>query len=163
MVGTVLPLLLADVGGVDPSTMPLETLAKVRGAMWSVRLDVPYGPRPNQPDNICAMDYYQWYDAPTRGRMLGAYVARGYRHAPTGPLVDADGYHGQYPTAPNDPTQDTWDAWLDAMQEWWNVGVAPIFFLKPDNWSFDRLKAVFEPFLLQPRSQRLIRIVVGQG
>jgi len=31
---------------VDPSTIPLGELARVRGAMWSARLDLPFGPRP---------------------------------------------------------------------------------------------------------------------
>lgn len=149
-------------GGVDPSSIPFAELARVRGAMWSTRLDVPYGPRPNQPDNILAMDYYEWYDAPTRARMLDTYLGRGYTHAVTGSIVDA-GYHGQYPAAPNDPTQAVWDHWLDALDEWWARKLKPIVFLKPDGWKFDRLQAVFESFLLQPRSQRLIRIVVGQG
>jgi hypothetical protein len=159
---------------VDPSSIPLAQLAAIRGAMWTARLDVPYGPRPNQSDNILAMDFYQLYDKPTRARMLRYYHdVKGYTHAVTGPLSGTDCYHEQYPCHdasnpgwfPQDgpPSQEQWDFYLDAMQEWWDAGVAPIFFIHPDGWTFEHTRDAFTPLLAQPRAQRLIRIAVGSG
>lgn len=159
---------------VDPSRISLEMLAAIRGAMWTARLDIPYGPRPNQPDNILAMDFYQLYDPYTRARMLERYHDdKGYTHAVTGPLSGTDCYHNQYPCHDQSnpgwfpesgaPSQAQWDFYLDAMQEWWDAGIAPIFFAKPDGWTIEQTRAAFSPLLLQPRAQKLIRIIVPAG
>lgn len=151
----------------DPSALSLRDLAKVRGCMWPMRCAVPWGPRPNQPDNILPMDYYEHYGASDRRLMLDTYGGAGkYTHAVTGPVVDPGGYHGYYPTSPNVPTQAEWDAYLDALQEWWDYPthwIAPIFFCAPDGWSFEQTRDVFEPLLRQERAQRLIRIIVPAG
>lgn len=146
----------------DPSNIPLEDLVKIKGAMWTARLAIPYGPRPNQSDNILAMDYYEWYGADDRRRMLEAYKSRGYTHAVTGPIIDSDGYHGQYPTYPGPLTQDHWDFYLDAMQEWWDNGIIPVHFAHPNNWSLDDMNQLI-PFYKQDRAQRLLRVIVWTG
>ena len=69
---------------VDPSGIPLEELAAIHGAMWTTRINVPYGPRPGQDTNILATDFYGLYDAPTQERMLDVYQGRGYTHAVAG-------------------------------------------------------------------------------
>src|SRR5204863_3509802 len=129
------------------------------------RLNIPYGPRPNQDDNILAMDFYQLYDARTRARMLVRYHdVDGYTHAVTGPVSGTDCYHGQYPCHdPNNPgwfpqegppSQAQWGFYLDALQEWWDHGVAPIAFIKPDGWTFEQTRDAFTPLLSQSRAQQ---------
>lgn len=145
----------------DPSVVPLETLAAICGSMWTARCNVPYGPRPGQDDNILAMDYYEFYGPEDRAKMIDGYLSRGYRHYVTGPIVDA-GYHGLYPARPNIPTQAEWDAYLDTVEERWNLGLIPIHFAKPDNWSMDMMQALV-PFYQQPRAQKLLRIIVWTG
>ena len=147
---------------VDPSGIPLTQLARIRGSMWTARCNIPFGPRPGKDDNILAMDYYEHYGAGDRSLMLSTYTGLGYTHAVTGPLVDPDGYHGSYPLTPNLPTPAEWDAYLDAMQEWWDAGITPIHFCHPDGWSLEQMAAL-EPFYLQPRAQKLLRIVVPSG
>jgi hypothetical protein len=149
-------------GRLNPNSS-LQELARIRGDMWGVRCNVPYGRRPNRDDNICAMDYLEVYTSEQQARMIAAYKASGMSHAPVGPLVDTFGYHGDYPTHPDDPTQTEWDAFVDILELMWQAGIVPVFFLKPDNWTFARTKDVFQKFLLQPRSQQLIRIIVPMG
>lgn len=148
--------------GLTPDS-PLEDLARIRGAMWSVRAAVPYGPRPNQPDNIVALDYLEFYDASARATALPAYTSRGYTHAVSGPPIDPDGYHGQFPQEPGPMTQAIWDRQLDALEALWSAGLAPIFFLHPDGWTFEQTRDTLTPYLQQPRAQRLIRIIVPTG
>lgn len=141
-----------------------KDLLNIRGAMWTARAPIPYGPRPGQPDNILAMDYYEVYGAMDRKLMLDIYCGQhGYTHAATGPLVDPGGYHGQYPATPDAPTQASFDAYLDGLQEWKNRGLAPIHFCKPDGWSLQQLIDQLEPFYLQPRAQALLPLVVPGG
>jgi hypothetical protein len=149
-------------GALTPDS-PLAELARIRGAMWSVRAPVPHGPRPGQADNIVALDYLEWYDGPARELALRAYRERGYTHAVSGPPIDVDGYHGNFPTEPGPMSQAIWDRQMDALEALWNAGLAPIFFLHPDNWTFEQTRDTFTPYLQQPRAQRLIRIIVPSG
>lgn len=159
----------------DPMAWSMERLLAIRGAMWTARLNLPYGPRPDQDDNILAMDYYQFYNASDRKRMLDAYgpaSARRYTHAVTGPVVGTDCYHGMWdchnPDQPGMmpydgvPTQAQWDFYLDCIQEMWDAGIAPVHFAHPDGWSFEDM-AQLEALYQQPRAQRLLRIIVWTG
>lgn len=148
----------------DPSGIALEQLARIRGAMWSSRMALPYGPRPNRPDNILAPGFAHLYPAETRAQMYAAYTARGYTHGVYGPAHGNDCYHGLWPCAPYDRlNQERWDAILDQLQEAWDHGIAPVFFAHPDNWSFEQTRDELTPYLQQPRAQRLIRILVPAG
>lgn len=151
---------------VDPSTIPLEQLAAIRGSMWPTRINVPYGPRPNQDTNILATDFYGLYDASTQKRMLDVYQARGYTHAVTGPVAGSDCYHGLYPCRTALPTQPQWDAFLDDMQAWWDRGIVPVYFHKPDGWETPDHAAdlaAMDALAAQPRAQKLLRVVVYCG
>jgi hypothetical protein len=152
---------------VDPSTFSLQRLAAIRGAMWTARLNVPFGPRPNQDDNILAMAFYELYDAPTRARMLAHYHDDlGFTHAVTGPVTGNDCYHGMYPCRQSIPTQAEWDAYLDTIQEWWDKGVIPVYFAKPDGWEVASMASdldALDALYMQPRAQRLLRVVIYPG
>jgi hypothetical protein len=146
-------------GHVDPSTIPLEQLARIRGAMWTATLGgLPYGPRPFQDDNILALEFLYLYDADDQRRMLQAWQARGYTHVPFGPC-NGQGYHGMYPDV---SFTDNFDAYLDVLQLLWDHGIAPIFFVKGDYWTTADLVA-HEHLFKSERAQRLIRIVVPGG
>lgn len=152
---------------VDPSVFALEDLAAIRGAMWTARLNVPYGPRPNQDDNILAMAFYGLYAPQDQDRMLTQYHdVKGFTHGVTGPVTGNDCYHGLYPCRQGVPNQEQWDAYLDELQTWWDRGVVPVYFAKPDGWErpefaadMDALDALYG----QPRAQRLLRVVVYPG
>lgn len=151
---------------VDPSQFSLQQLAAIRGSMWTARINVPYGPRPNQDSNILAMVFYELYDTPTRARMLADYRARGYTHAVTGPVTGNDCYHSLYPCRQGIPTQAQWDAYLDTLQEWWDAGIVPIYFHKPDGWERSEHAselAQLDALAAQPRAQRLLRVVIYPG
>lgn len=152
----------------DPSSVPLEELAAIRGAMWTARLNLPYGRRPGQDSNILAMDFYGLYGTEDRARMLHQYHdVQGYTDAVTGPVTGNDCYHGLYPCFQGVPSQEQWDAYLDTLQEWWNHDrIRPVFFAKGDGWErpefaadMDRMDALYS----QPRAQRLIRTVAYCG
>lgn len=157
---------------VDNTEMPAVTLggssgslvdrAKIRGAMWSVRWAGRFGPRPGDPDNILAMDYYEHYNPDERARMIEIYKSRGYTHAVTGPMIDPDGYHGQFPTFPGPLTQAWWDHYLDCMQEWVSAGITPVHFVHPDGWNQAQMETLV-PFYQQPRAQALLTVIVGTG
>lgn len=147
-----------------PAQPSLNDRARIRGAMWTARWDGRYGPRPGQPSNILATDYAQYYDGDERAKMYGIYTGGGYTHGVTGPLVDTDGYHGYYPTTPDEPpTQAQFDGYLDVMQEFQNAGIQPVHFVCPNGWTLDRLKRDLEPLYRQPRAQALLGIVVPTG
>jgi hypothetical protein len=131
--------------------------------MWTVRAPVKFGPRPGQPDNIVALDYLEWYDEGDRALALDAYRARGYTHAVSGPPIDVFGYHNQYPTEAGPMSQAIWDRQMNALEMLTKAGLAPIFFLHPDGWTFEQTRDTFTPYLQQPRSQQLIRIIVPTG
>lgn len=152
--------------GVDPTQFNLQQLAAIRGSMWTARLNVPYGPRPGAADNILATDFYGVYDADTKSRMLAVYRGRGYTHAVTGPVAGSDCYHGQYPCRVSLPNQQEWDAYLDDIQNWWNAGITPVYFHKPDGWETPEHAAdldALDALVRQPRAQRLLRVVVYCG
>lgn len=153
---------------VDPSRISLLDRSRIKGAMWTTRMNLPYGPRPNQDSNILAMPFYGLYDAGTRERMLTQYHdVMGYTHAVTGPITGNDCYHGLYPCRQGVPTQEQWDAYLDELQEWHDSGITPVYFAKPDGCEqsdacmadMDRLDALYR----QPRAQQLLTVVVYPG
>lgn len=142
--------------------MSLKELARIRGAMWTQRLNLPLGPYPGEDYNINAMDYYEQYDSDDRKRMIEKTLIDGYTHAVTGPLYDEGGYHGKW--APQtDISQRVWDAYLDGMQEWWDAGITPVHFVKPDNWTLEDVQRRLEPFYLQPRAKALLPIKIPAG
>lgn len=149
---------------VDPASWSMERLLNIRGAMWTARCNVPFGPRPNQDDNIMAMDYFEWMPADAQQRMLdkSANVYK-HTHAVTGPLIDRDGYHGKYPTQTEVPTQQQFDAYLDGLQRWWDVGIAPIHFCHVDGMTDPSEMDALDALYRQPRAQQLLRIVVYTG
>jgi hypothetical protein len=128
---------------VDPSGIPLGELARIRGAMWSARLNLPLGPRPGKDDNILATDFFEDYGADDQARILDAYKARGYTHVVVGPLVDSDGYHGLYP--PHDWRGAEFERFLDELQVFWDAGLTPIVFMHPDGWTFEQTRDTFTP------------------
>lgn len=144
---------------VDPSGIPLEQLALVRGSLWTPRANLPHGPRPGKDDNILATDFFSSYSPDEQALALTVLKARGYTHAAVGPIVDSDGYHGQYPA--RDWRQD-FDAFLDVLQLFWDNGIAPIVFIHPDGWTLDQTKEL-TPLFQSERAQRLMRIIVPGG
>jgi hypothetical protein len=160
---------------VDPSNIPLGQLAAIRGAMWPSAsacpggLVLPYGPRPGQPDNIIATDFFANYSADEQLAIVTCLRALGYTHVVMGPIVDSDGYHGQY--APHDwhwedaahLNGDNFDKFLDIAQYFWDHQLAPVVFLHPDGWTFEQTRDTLTPLLQQPRAQQLLRIVVPTG
>lgn len=144
--------------------VPKEALAKVRGSMWTARLDLPWGPRPGQPDNIITIDYFEAFSPSDQDRIIAAYgpsSARGYTHAPMGPIVDP-GYHGQLPETDwrNNP-----DVYLDAAIKLERAGIHVIHFLRPDrgvvglDWTIDDLNQELGPIFSSSKAQNVMRIV----
>lgn len=144
---------------VDPSRIPLRTLAAIRGAMWPQAGGFLLGPRPGALDNIFATDFYGDYTKVDQRRGLAWIKAQGYTHTDVGPIVDSDGYHGIW--VPHDHRLN-FDGFLNSLQDMWNANIAPICFIKPDGWSLTQLKEL-TPLFLSPRAQRLMRIVVPYG
>jgi hypothetical protein len=141
----------------------LEQLLNIRGSMWTARLDIPFGPRPNQDSNILAMDYYEFYDNPTRKRMLDKYVGElKLTHAVTGPLVDPGGYHGLYPTSPRVPSVSEFNRYLDYMEEWHERNLIPVHFVHPDGWSLEDMEQLV-PLYKTERARKLLPVKVWTG
>jgi hypothetical protein len=150
----------------DPSGIPLEEIAAIRGAMWpkgtaSTCGALPFGPRPNSPDNIIATDFITDYSPEQQDCIIAELKSRGYTHVVMGPFVDSDGYHGLWP--PNDWRGANWERFLDAIQKFWDAHLVTVVFGHPDGWSFEQVRDTFTPLLQQPRAQKLIRIIVPHG
>lgn len=152
--------------GVDPSTYTLAQLARIRGAMWpeAVQCDptllVPFGPRPNTPTNIMATDFLANYTENDQDEILQCIKQQGWTHVVVGPIVDSDGYHGQYES--HDWRGANFDRFLDTLQKIWDAKLIPVVFIHPDGWSLDQTKAL-TPLFTTPRAQKLMRIVVPHG
>lgn len=148
-------------GGVDPYSFTLEQLAAIRAAIWTNRAPLSVGPRPNDPSNINAIDYFEVLSAADQDACLAHYTAARYTHAPAGPLIDTDGYHGIYPTQGMPSPADV-DRYVANMQRLWNAGIMPIHFVHPDGWSKDDMDAL--AWIYQREDvQRVCRIVVPTG
>ncbi len=152
------PVTLRQVG-LDPATITLRELAAIRGAMWTAQWNGAFGPRPGQSDNVLATAFIACYPAAEQLRLISEYKSRGYTHVVIGPIVDSDGYHGQY--CVND-WRTQFDRFLDLLELFWTNGLVPIVFLHPDNWTFDQTQAL-TPLLTSARAQRLIRVIVPAG
>jgi hypothetical protein len=148
----------------NPAHWSLDQLCTVRGALWTARLAIPYGPRPDQPSNINALDYLESYDPATRQRMLKAYRGQGLTHAADGPMLDA-GYHGLYPEV---DFRGQPDAYFRVMREKWAAGVCPVHFAFPDVY-LQREDPIgdfireFEPIYRSAAAQALIKFWVPGG
>lgn len=143
---------------IDPSKFTLEELADIKCSIWTARSKIPYGPRPNQNDNILAMDFIDLYDYTVQTQMIEDYKSRGYTHCAQGPF-NGQGYHGQYPDI--DYTNH-FDDWLDVQQMLWDSGLIPIVFIHPDGWSLEQMNT-YDSILSRQRAQKLIRVVVYTG
>ena len=137
----------------------LDAIRNVRGAIWSSRSAIPFGPRPNQPDNINAMDYFaSCYDSAQRQQMISDYKSRKLTHVAVGPFVDP-GYHGQYPAEDFRSNPDEFAAKLGELR---NAGLILAGFLCPDGWSLDQCQSLNSIFS-QAKWQDLFQIVVPCG
>jgi hypothetical protein len=143
---------------VDPSTIPLRELARFRGAMWTARMNLPFGPRPNQDDNCLAMPFIYLFTPEQQVAMIAEWKGRGYRHCCIGPPI-GQGYHGVYPDY---SFVDQFDQWLDVLQMLWDHDIPPICWVKGDYWTIEDLEA-HEYLFTTPRAQKLMRIVVPGG
>ena len=152
--------------GLTPESS-LEDLAKIRGGMWSQGLpDLPWGPRAGDPTNIIDTGALFDYSEADQDRILAHLNAQAYTHADTGPIYDGEGYHGHWPSH-DWTTPEAFSRWLDLHEKIWSAGIAPVTFLKPDNWTFEQFEATMARLLADPainaRAQRLIRIIVPAG
>ena len=153
------PAVLTPAAPVEAASVPLEELAAIRGAMWTARYPQRSGPRPNQPTNILALPAIATEPAEVRAAAWRSYTSRGYTHGVIGAWQPKpfSPYHDVYPQQTL-----TFDQYLDVLQEFWDHGVKPVVFIKPDGWSCAQLEAL-TPQYSQPRAQRLVRIQVAGG
>lgn len=151
-------------GGSGPwDTVTVEELRRIRGGMFVTRGNVPFGPRPNQPDNIISLNALVnlQYDDETAKRALPEYAGRPYRHGSIGPFVTTS-YHGQDDGISLARFLETQDRVADRIEMMWRAGIIPIAFLSPDNWTLSEMEA-FRPVFSKPRWQKLLRMVVPKG
>lgn len=137
----------------------------IRGAMWTARAAVPWGPRPGKPDNCICIDYFECFPADVQNTILAAYgpkSSRAYHSAPMGPFVDA-GYHGQLPAT---DWRANPDGYLDAAQKLEDAGIRVVHFLRPDRgvagleWTVDDLDRELGPVFRSAKAQRLMGTVI---
>src|SRR5262245_53891411 len=148
---------LVPAARVDPGSVALEELAAIRGAMWTARHPMRHGPRPGKPTNILALSAIGTEPPATRAAMFNAYTQRGYTHGVVGAWQPQpySPYHDVYPQQ-----NPTFDQYLDLLQEFWNHGIKPVVFIKPDGWPCSQLESLTQ-YYSQPRAQKLVRIAVA--
>ena len=139
-----------------------------RGFISALLGPVPFGPRPGASNNVVFSAEYTnpGYTAADRAVMRSLAKAKGYVQWPLNPLV-SHGYSGRYPNA---DWRGNVDGYLDRVEELWNAGFIPVFFLLPDiggdscadGRSIDRacVERVYTPLFTSPRFQALTRVVV---
>ncbi len=152
-------------GGTSPwETVTVAQLRAIRGGMFVTRGPVPYGPRPNQPDNIISINALAnlQYDEPTAERAISDYRARGYTHGSIGPFVTTS-YHGQDEALSLDWFRAHQDEVVARIEMLWRGGIIPIAFLSPDNWTLDEMRSGLEPIFRKDRWQKVLRMVVPKG
>ncbi len=155
----------------DPSSIPLRELARIRGAMWTVRGPWRFGPRPGSPDNITALEFIHSYGDPMSAfalndeqqAMLDTYKSRGLTHVAYGPPC-AQSYHGQYPDTDFSTSPELFNVFLDWLQMFWDHGLTPVVFFHKDGDDFDTHVARWDHLIRgNARAQKLIRIIVPTG
>lgn len=158
-------------GGLNPETLSLSQLAKIRGAMWTVRGPWRYGPRPGSPDNITALEFIYSYGDPLDAHhlndeqkaMISTYKKYGYTHLAWGPPC-AQSYHGQYPDTDFSTSPEMFEKFLDWTEMWYTQGLIPVTFLHADGETYDQTVARYDHLIRHnARAQRLLRIVVPTG
>jgi hypothetical protein len=156
---------------VDPSKISLRVLARIRGAMWTVRGPWRFGPRPGTPDNITAMGFLYCYGDPMNPAVLSQeqkdmiklYKSFGYTHVVWGPPTGGS-YHGQYPDVDFTQSKELFEKWLDWAQVFWDNGLTPICFMHRDNDNYQQTVDLWEPLIRNnPRAQKLMRVIVPTG
>ena len=155
-----------DADHYDPSGVPLEQLARIRGALFTARAPLSQGPRPFQPTNVIStVRAWDWWTENDWQVAVAALRARGYTHIAVGPLTGDDCYHGVYSPCRNDLTEEARDRFLDFVQRLWDEGLAPVYRHKPDNWEtgHDAELQRLDELMSTPRAQKLLRIVTYPG
>lgn len=137
----------------DPAAWSVERLLAIRGSL-TIKLNVPLGPRPNQDDNVAFTTGLWNYTPADQQRILQAYKARSYTHAPIGPFIDP-GYHGQF--NPIDFRADP-DRAAGYIEQIWDADICPVVFIQVDGWSIDEMRTL-EPIFRSDRWQKLCRVV----
>jgi hypothetical protein len=149
-------------GSVDPSKWTRGQLLAVRGALFTARYPLPYGPRPNSPTNSLNMGAVFYY--PNKSDRVKAFrfyrEEKKYTHAPMGPWVPGfdQNYHGIYPQRVT-----TFEQHLDEIQELADNGIIAANFIKPDSWSSRDLDKWIMPAYRTPRARKLIRLAGPSG
>jgi hypothetical protein len=145
-----------------------EHLRAFRGAISTVRLRLPYGPRPDQDDNVLFAPTYPVYGAEDRARMRTTYRSRGYMHWAIGPVSHRRAlYHDQYPPAPFDSIAEP-NKYAHRLEELWRAGEIPVYFALPDTpdfmnrdgWDWSAVERELTPIYASSRWQALVRVVV---
>lgn len=153
---------------VDPSTLPLGELARIRGAMWPRAcpgLVLPYGPRPNQEGNIIAVPYLEAAYTPAQQDAILDCLVNGYHYTNVvlGPTDGTPSYHGLWPSV-NYTTDEGFERFLDLHQRLWDRGLRPVDFWHGDGQTYEQTEAQFAPLIARhPRAQRLVRISIMSG
>lgn len=150
---------------VDPQSLSEETIRRYRGAIATVQMNLPHGPRPGRDDNVLFTGMYPAYGPEDRARMRATYKARGYTHWAMGPL-NAGSYHGDYPEL---DFRSNPDAFLDLVQELYDDGIIPALALVPpegdrgynvgDKLDWDAIERDLTPIYSSTRFQKLARLV----
>lgn len=154
---------------VDPSGIPLAELARIRGAMWP-RANIcanppilPFGNRPNQPDNIIATTYFDNYTPAQQEDVARCLTSVGLTHVVVGGLVDWWAYHGQY-SGHDYSTPEGFERFLDIHQWFYDHKLTPVTFIHVDGATYDETAAMVNRLMVgNARAQKLIRIVVMPG
>lgn len=150
----------------DPSTVPLEQLARIRGALFTARAPISVGPRPGQPTNVIATPFAEQWTEQDWQIATAALKARGYTHVAVGPMVsDGDCYHGVYAGCNTELSERARDRFLDTVQRFWDSGFAPVYRHKPDGWEVghDAELQRLDELMSTERAQKLLRIVTYAG
>lgn len=141
-----------------------DELLDIKGAMWTCRANVNYGPRPDTDTNCFSLNNLIGYSVPDQEKIINAYLERDYTHYALGPIPRGTGisYYGLFPD-PIDCLKNP-TPFLDMIEKLWKLGLCPIYFAKPDNWTIDDLdREGYTALYKTRRFQDLVKLIVPNG
>jgi hypothetical protein len=137
---------------------PSGNVLNIRSALNIPLPYAPFGPYPNQLDNMASTNGLWFYPSEWQDRILSAYQVRKYTHGSVGPFVDA-GYHNKWP--PTDFRNPVQEAVIrSAIEKIERAGIIPAMFIQVDGWSIGQMNDLV-PIFKQEWWQQHARLVVN--
>jgi hypothetical protein len=140
----------------------IDQLRSLRAAIGTMKMNLPYGPRPNQDDNVFFGPAYPIYDYNDRMRIIAKLEEHNYTHLIIGPIFEP--VYGTY--YPWFPILADANRYCDILEELYENGIIPVYAICPLNdefrtngkLDFDIIRQRMNPVYQSSRFQELVKV-----